>query len=143
MVHLVTIRLINFGFNRAFDAMKRPNKLLCVVGLLVASSGLAGCSPVGLECEQTVQGVVPSPDGGFVAKVLLVQCGATTADATWVLLTPSDASVGSENDKVAVFEGGTVDASWRAEALNIDFKGSKAFRVERKKHGVSITYNGK
>lgn len=123
--------------------MKIPNELLCVVGLLVASSGLAACSPVGFECEQTVQGVVPSPDGDFVAKVLLVQCGATTADATWVLLSRSGASVDSDNDKVAAFEGGAVDASWRAATLNIDFKGSKAFRMEREKHGVSITYNEK
>ncbi len=123
--------------------MKKVNKFVLLAGLLLASLVLASCSPVEFECDQSVQSVVPSPNGDFVAKVLLVQCGATAADATWVLLAPGEAKFDDDKDKIAVFEGGVVEASWLRGRLNIEFKDSKIFRMEREKHGVAISYNGK
>lgn len=136
------ILLINFGFNKELGAMKRVINFVLLAGLLSVSSGLASCSLTGFECDQNVQAVLPSPNGNFVAKVLLVQCGATTADATWVLLASSGTNFDGDKDKVAVFEGGVIEASWRGETLNIDFKNSKIFKMEREKNGAVISYNG-
>lgn len=121
--------------------MKSVIKLTRLAGSLSVYLVLASCSPIEFECDQSVQAVVPSPNGGFIAKVLLVQCGATTADVTWVLLARSGGGFNGDKDKVAIFEGGAVDVYWRGEIMNVEFAESRIFKMEREVHGVEVIYS--
>jgi hypothetical protein len=92
------------------------------------------------DCDQEQKKAVKSDDGKFSASVLLVQCGATTRDATWILVSPHDRSVDSERDRAAVFEGSDVDIRWVGGVLEISYGDAKLFRNESTLHGAAIKY---
>lgn len=68
--------------------------------------GATACVGGGFGCDQEVQTRAISPDGKHIAMVLSVQCGATTSDATWVLVTGQGGGrLDAERDGIAVFQG--------------------------------------
>ena len=72
--------------------------------------------------------------------MVLVQCGATTSDATWVLLYPASKKPEPDSDKVAVFEGTDVGIKWEAGRLKIVYGDVRLFKNELSLHGVQVQY---
>lgn len=109
---------------------------------MILGALLSACSyadPI-FECEQEDQSVAESQNGKFTAAVVLVQCGATTSDATWVLLTPAGRKPNSDLDKVAVFEGKDVRISWSEGALTVSHGDLRSFKTESSLYGVKVHY---
>lgn len=123
--------------------MTRITKLLWVAALGSVAL-LSGCDSGGLfGCDNTVRGEQVSPAGTFKAAILDVQCGATTADASWVLLTDSKTAFKYKEDRLAVFEGHVDRVVWNEGDLVVFYGDSKPFHMEQSARGVHISYQGK
>ncbi len=116
--HLVTTQLINSGYNKELDIMTRMGARFYLV-IIICSIVFSGCGRDGLfsDCDRVIKPAVLSPDSKFKIAMLSVQCGATTADATWLLLTSSDQAFDYERDVFAVFQGDDVRAAGRMDLL--------------------------
>lgn len=99
---------------------------------------LAACD--GMPCEHIVRSEVMSPDGRFKAAILNVDCGATTQEATWIILSRAEDSYDFRKDRTSVFEGVVRDISWRAGTLAIDYGDAKIFERKSEAMGVAIVY---
>lgn len=92
------------------------------------------------ECDHEERSLVESGDGRFKASVVLVQCGATTSDATWVLLYPAKEKPDPDSDKVAVFEGTDLRVEWVDRQLKIAYGDVRLFKNESSLHGIQVQY---
>jgi len=92
------------------------------------------------DCDKERIGAAESGDGKFTATVLQVQCGATTRDATWVLVSPHGGSIDEDNDIAAVFEGKDIRVEWIDGVLEITYGDATIFKEERSLHGIAIRY---
>lgn len=102
---------------------------------------MVGCGGGDLfDCDEQVLSRSVSPDGLHVASAVSVQCGATTKDATWVLLSRSGRVPSRERDNVATFEGGEVDLDWDEESLQVFHRGARLHRMDKTADGVAIEY---
>lgn len=102
---------------------------------------LTGCRNAPLAgCERTLHSEQISPDGNWKAAVLGVQCGATTADASWVLLTSEQNEFEGERDKVAVFEGRVENIAWQGNRLVVSYGDAKPFLMNRLAGEIQIIY---
>jgi hypothetical protein len=105
--------------------------------LFLSSCDLSG----GLfDCDQEKTKIAKSSDEKFNATVLLVQCGATTRDTTWILVSPSGRTANPERDRAAVLEGKDIDVKWTGDALEISYGDATLFQNEPSLHGVAIKY---
>lgn len=121
--------------------MKIKNFVLSA-GVTLFTMPLAACSdpmPI-FECERVLQASVKSENAEYRVATFLVQCGATTPDALWVVLAPSRRDFDFDTDKVAVFEGSQVKVAWRDRVLNITYKDATLFKKVETAHGVRIRY---
>lgn len=102
---------------------------------------LTGCRNAPLAgCEQTLRSEQISPDGRWKAAILDVQCGATTADANWILLTSKQSKFEGERDKVAVFEGRVENIAWQGERLIVSYGDARPFLMNPLAGKVQVIY---
>lgn len=135
---------INIGYSKELGITMKTSRKLSVALMMLSFLALGGCGNSALfSCENDLKSTVPSPDGKYAAGVLSVQCGATTADATWVLLKDSKDGFDYERDKVAVFEGSAVALSWKDESLQVVYHEAKPYKMDPSAKGVSIKYQNK
>lgn len=141
-VALETIQLIRPGTGKGQGMQIHRHGFCFSSGLVILGTLLGACSNAEpfFECAQEEQTSAESPDGRFKASVVLVQCGATTSDATWVLLSPTGRKPDPDRDTVAVFEGKAVRATWVAGALDIAHGDLRSFKSESSLHGVPARY---
>lgn len=117
------------------------DKCLILSALLCFTILSVGCTSEGIfACDNSPVAQAKSPDGRFVAEALLVQCGATTSDAVWLLLGKTGAKLDEDRDRVAVFEAESISLRWEASQLVVGHKGAKAFRADEEAKGVHIEY---
>ena len=112
------------------------------LALAIVTFSLVSCSqadPI-FDCDKEQTTSIDSKDGRFRATVLLVQCGATTADATWILLSPTSRNPDPEIDKAAVFDGTDIRVKWVDNLLDISFGDARLFKSASSLHGVSVQY---
>lgn len=110
-----------------------------VLSVLLAM--LAGCDGGSLfECERTLRIERPSPDGRFKAAIEDVQCGATTRDASWILLAKAHDAFDDERDQVATFDGRVRDLQWQGADLVVLHGSAKPVRVARSAGATTIVY---
>jgi hypothetical protein len=110
--------------------------------LIIVSSSpalLSGCGGM-FSCDYALHNEMASPDGSLKAALLDVQCGATTADAVWVLLTDSRSKFRYQQDRVAVFEGVVDHLAWKDHELIVFYGQSKPFQMDQSSHGIRISY---
>jgi hypothetical protein len=118
---------------------KIANVTLLVV--VTTAFNVSSCDQAGIfDCDNQLRSSVPSADGKYLASVLSVQCGATTADASWVLLTDAEKKIDFESDKVAVFEGDDISVNWTGNDLQVSYKEARPFRMDPVAKGIAITY---
>lgn len=121
--------------------MKKIAKMPLAAVILVAVFHLSSCSQAPMfDCDKNLKSSVRSLDGKHVAGVLSVQCGATTADASWILLADVSEKFDFERHKIAVFEGNDVNVVWVDGKLQVGYKDSDPFRMDPSAKGVAITY---
>lgn len=121
--------------------MKISRRFSLVVGF--SALLLAGCHDRAMfDCEDTVGSEFLSEDGTMKAAVANVQCGATTADATWILLAKSREKFSRDTDKIAVFEGAVKELQWRGQVLYVNYGTAKPFLKSEKAKGVRVVYTG-
>lgn len=108
--------------------------------LAVTCLALGACSPLP-DCDQNIRDQIVSPDGLMKAALLDMQCGATTADATWVLMTASSKKFDVKKDNIAVFEG-RVDIRWEKKDLVVVYGDSVPSVMIKNKDQTSIRYEG-
>ena len=111
--------------------------------LSTCALSLGGCDAGIFTCDHELKSSVASPDGRLKAGVVFVQCGATTADATWVVLGASHKDFDYERDQVAVFEGGDVALGWAGNRLFVMPRKARAFRTDAVSKGVRIEYRSR
>ena len=137
------IQLINIGYSKESGiTMKLNSKILsCTMALLVA---LTGCRNSAIfDCDKELKSSVTSPDGKHTAGILAVQCGATTADATWILLADAGEEYDYDRDKVAIFEGSNIKLNWSDSLLQVAYYKARPFKMDPSANGVSIEYQNK
>ena len=110
--------------------------ILVISGALM----LMACDRSSPECGQDVQHEVISQDSGLKATTLLVDCGATTSSATWVLLAPVADPLDPEGQKVAVFESDTISVAFDGADLVISYGAAEQFLALETAHGIQIKY---
>lgn len=121
--------------------MKKIADMPLAATILVAAFHLSSCGQVPMfDCDNNLRSSVRSLDGKHVAGVLSVQCGATTADASWVLLADAGEKFDFERHKIAVFEGSDVNVMWVDSKLQVDYKDSEPFRMDPSAKGIAVTY---
>lgn len=107
----------------------------------VSFLALASCQRDGIfDCEHSIGREVPSQNGQFRAAVDTVQCGATTKDASWVLLTERKSGFKPDLDKAAVFEGAIDQLQWSGTKLTVFYADSKPFLMKKSISGVTLEY---
>lgn len=110
-----------------------------LVCLLMFVAGCDVVSPV-FECENRLRSAHPSHDKALVAELYDVQCGATTEDATWLLLRTAGRPKFDMANRVAVFEGTDVWVNWESGGLRVSYRESTLFDHRSSSHGVRITF---
>jgi hypothetical protein len=102
----------------------------------------SGCGRDGLfsDCDRVIKATALSSDGKQKIAILSVQCGATTADATWLLLASSDQSFDYERDVFAVFQGDDVRAVWDGDSVVVTYGDVKKYQSESSFRGTHISY---
>lgn len=113
-----------------------------MLSFVLLLAGLAvGCTQQGMyDCDSAPLTQAESPDGRYVARARAMQCGATTGDAVWVLLSEKGASVDEARDRVAVFEGRTAALAWKGGALVVATPGGRSFFAAKESKGVPIRH---
>ena len=102
---------------------------------------IAACAKSGMvQCDHSLRGEQVSADGAFKAAVLDVACGATTADASWVLITAAKESFKDDRDKAAVFNGPIVKVLWDGNDLVVIYGDARPFKTPGSAKGVNIVY---
>lgn len=102
---------------------------------------LIGCSQTDLvSCDQGLREEKKSLDSKFKAAVLDVQCGATTRDASWVLLADGDSEFSYEKDRIATFEGRVDRVAWEGGSLVIFYGDAVPFAKNDSARGIPISY---
>jgi hypothetical protein len=110
------------------------------VFLLVA----LGCSREPLfECEHTVRGEKVSTDGKMKAAIVDVQCGATTRDASWVLLTSAGEKFHDEKDRIATFDGSIQQVLWEEQDLVVVHGDARPAKTTESVRNVHVVYRTK
>ncbi|MGC4072363.1 MAG: hypothetical protein QM760_07580 [Nibricoccus sp.] len=91
--------------------------LLCV--------GLAGC----LEMKVTVKehAAFPSPDGKLVARLVIVDAGATTSRGQMVLITPPGIKI-DETTELSPYRAASIDRCADKD-ISVKWDGSSAVRI--------------
>lgn len=112
------------------------------LAVIICSVVFSSCGRDGLfsDCDRVIKPAVLSPDSKFKIAMLSVQCGATTADATWLLLTSSDQTFDYERDVFAVFQGDDVRAAWENGSIVVTYGDAKKFQSDSLFRGIHISY---
>lgn len=114
---------------------------LACVAIAIAVLLLAACGPSPMfDCEKEFRSRVTSSPTQQTAAVLSVRCGASTPDASWVLLANPGEEFDLEHDLVAVFEGVDVNIAWDESVLDVTFGAAKPYRTEISAKGTEIRY---
>ncbi|NNU15877.1 hypothetical protein HK107_06020 [Parvularcula sp. ZS-1/3] len=81
--------------------------------ILISALLLGACDGTSLfgECGHDIKPAVTSPDGAFSAAIDIVNCGATTGYATWILVDEAGAAL-TPDDRIAVFDGEAKSLNW-------------------------------
>lgn len=91
--------------------------------LIIPALLMGGCMPIFSDCADTVAATAQSPDGEFVASVVMRDCGATTTEATSVFIKstkPAPQNADGRGEPVFVFQGDhAVGIEWQDGALTI------------------------
>jgi len=110
--------------------------------LVACLLGIASCQAEDMfECEHNLRGEKASTNGLLKAAILDVKCGASTADASWILLTTAKAKVAGERDRVAVFEGRVREVVWEGPNLLVVYGDAKAISTTPAFQGTQILYH--
>lgn len=109
------------------------------VALLASSSHLEGETPLG-GCDYSARDVVISPVGNLKAAVVDVQCGATTRDASWVVIARSDSDFSYEKDRVASFNGAVSKIEWSDSSIVVTLGQADPVKVEKLPPGGSVFF---
>lgn len=138
------IQWINIGYSRELGITMRLNSRIAAVAMTLSLIALTGCRNSAIfDCDKELKSSVMSPDGKHTAGILAVQCGATTADATWILLTDAGEEYDYDRDKVAIFEGSNIKLNWSDSLLQITYYKARPFKMDPSAKGVSIEYQNK
>lgn len=119
--------------------MKTGSRRNGFVSLLLACLSACGGSPH-FSCEKKLHDEVTSSDGRLKAAILDVQCGATTQDANWVVVSNASEDFDEERDKVAIFEGSVESVVWQGNQLHIIYGSSKPFLMNKEAKGAQVIY---
>lgn len=122
--------------------MRTGNRSIVAAAFLYAMLLIQGCSNEGplFSCEQELRRQTTSPDKQWKAGVVIVECGATTPTATWIVLTRTGVDFDFDPDTVAVFKGEVVDISWEANTLRIRAGEAESFQADSSKGEINIVY---
>lgn len=138
------IQSINIGYNKGSGIMMKLSKSVATAVITTSFILVSGCSGGGMfDCERQLRSSTISPDGKFKVGVLTVQCGATTADATWIILADGGNNYDYDRDQIAVFEGTDVKAEWQGGGVEVTYHDARSFRMDPISRGVSIKYRHK
>jgi hypothetical protein len=114
-----------------------------VVALVVIPLAMEGCEPARLLCDDEQISRQASPDGAREARVLVRNCGATTAFTTHVVVSEKRWLLPDPSHTVFVSRRKTgVRLDWpRACCLTVAYPGSHGvIRAETRAPGVIIDY---
>jgi hypothetical protein len=136
---LETIRSTNSGYSKELDNMKVGSRRNGFVSLLLACLSACSYSPQ-FSCEKKLHDEVASADGRLKAAILDVQCGATTQDASWVVVSYAREDFDEERDKVAIFEGAVNDLTWQGNQLHVLYGTAKPFLMNKEAKGAQVIY---
>ena len=102
---------------------------IAAVGALVLILPIAGLGlfvwGVGDPCGYEVKAQALSPDGGKKAAVVEVNCGATTAFASWAVLAPAERPFDFKKDRVATIDGRAMRVAWEGSKLIVFWRAER------------------
>ncbi len=136
------ILLINSGFNKGLENMTAALvfKAISLSVALVTSSGrVEGESPIG-GCDYAVRDVVKSPAEDIKTAIVDVQCGATTRDASWIVMTSGGSNFSYEKDRVASFIGTVSSVEWSGANIVVRLGNSYPIKVEKLPPGGGVFF---
>ncbi len=114
--------------------MKITTRLLFTNILLL---GLYGCFP---ECKKNYHKEIISKNGELKAVAVDIQCGSTTDNGTWVLITGTVSDFNEQRDVAAVFIGQVESISWQDEQLVIYQGNAKATTTSTIFRSIPVKY---
>lgn len=121
----------------------KENNFFCY-SMAIVCLLLSGCNINSIpECDKNIRGQVISPDGAMKAAIIDVQCGATAADASWVVLAESKNEFDINSNRVAVFEGKIESVEWRGGDLYVFYGDARPFEMRENGKGLRILYEGR
>ena len=115
----------------------------CVRMILIGTSILiaTGCDEEGLlKCDRVMRNEAISADASMKAAIEDVQCGATTRDASWVLLTKASSRFSDKRDQIAVFEGHVNELKWENGALVVLHGDAVPFKTTEIVGSIKVVY---
>lgn len=111
----------------------------CLSGLFLLV--LTSCSGTPLfQCDTVLHDQSVSSSGRLKTGVVDAQCGATTEDASWVLLTEENKDFDYKKDRIATFEGQIKSVVWHQDELVITYGKAKPFLTTQQAKGIHIIY---
>ncbi len=120
--------------------MNRVHQLSWLIFCFLSAATTACWSP----CEDTLVTQKESPDGDFVARFVIRDCGATTDFASWVILERKQLLFSKEHLVMVVEGKAEVELAWEeSKALRVKYKEGRVFRMEQRWSNVEITYEPK
>lgn len=81
-----------------------------------------------------------STDGKMKAAIVDVQCGATTRDASWVLLASASEKFHDEKDRTATFDGSIPQLLWEGQDLVVEHGDARPTKTTEAVRNVHIVY---
>lgn len=112
---------------------------LCFGGLLML--GLASCGDASLfQCDTAIHDEAVSPSGKLKVGIADVQCGATTEDSSWVVLTEAGKKFDYKKDRIATFEGKLKSVTWKHDELIVTYADAKPFLMTPQVKGIHVIY---
>jgi len=115
------------------------NSLLISMALAAPSNRIESESPMG-GCDYVVRNVVQSAEVRIKAAIVDVQCGATTRNASWIVLAGKDSDFSYEKDRAASFNGAISEIEWSGSDIVVSLGLATPVKIEKLPRGGSIFF---
>ena len=116
-------------------------KPIALLGFASFAVLIVGCGPLP-PCEKVESLSRTSPDGLLKAAIVDVKCGATTDDATRIVITGAVSKFDYDQDIVAIFDGHVKGISWESSTLVVDYGDARPTTMTVLYKTVPIKYVG-
>ncbi len=120
--------------------MSRRLMVSCVASVLFVS----GCDSLSLfRCDKNINSEVMTDDGRVKSAIMGVQCGATSKDVSWVLMSAVGRPFDDKEDRIAVFEGKIDGIEWAGPDLLVRVGSGKPVYMAVLAYRVKVNYEFK